>query len=136
VLSLDVLRAIEKEKALESLLAAVETMAAGAAHTQLDDAVAHLRRALGELRQVAARSEGLGRSEREAGARDFAFGLARLWTGAAMLEHAAWAARQGEDLAAVAAARRWCRQELVPARAWDAGVVAESRILGVGPALA
>ncbi len=100
VLSLDALRAIEKERALEPFLAETGERARARRAPEL-------RSAAGQVTEAVAR---LATSERtEAGARAFAFDLVRAYAGGLLIEHADWALARGKPAAApVAAARRWC----------------------------
>jgi acyl-CoA dehydrogenase-like protein len=55
-----------------------------------------------------------GRVGLEAGARSFAFALARTYAASLLYEHASWSLNAGHDVAAPAAALRWVSKELVP----------------------
>lgn len=102
VLSLDVLRAIAKEKALVPLLADVERRLQNAPPELLQEA-ALVRQAAEELSS---------HSPSPAGARAFAMGLARVSGAAHLLEFAAWAKMNGRP-SAIECAREFCSRPLV-----------------------
>ncbi|AHG89196.1 acyl-CoA dehydrogenase domain-containing protein [Gemmatirosa kalamazoonensis] len=111
VLSLDVLRAIERDGSLAALLADA-TRRVQAAPDALSDAATSVGAAVDAL--AAARPA--DRDDAERGARAFAMSLGRTVIGALLLEHATWATRVGDvdAAAATAAARRWCARDLAP----------------------
>ncbi|HLV26004.1 MAG TPA: acyl-CoA dehydrogenase family protein [Gemmatimonadales bacterium] len=120
VLSLDILRAFWRSDTdpLGAWLAEVDRWATRAAS---DPALADGGRA---VRQASRRIVTYARATldakdpegAQAGARAFAFSLARTTIGALMLDHARWARAEGDPDAAHAteAARRWCRKDLSP----------------------
>ena len=57
---------------------------------------------------------GEGSDFQQAGARAFAFSLARTFAAGLLLEQAQWSARHKDDARDVAVARRWCRQRTAP----------------------
>jgi alkylation response protein AidB-like acyl-CoA dehydrogenase len=112
VLSLDLLRAIERDGALVPVLADVARRV-----EKIDDE--RLRPAALAVRQAAdalASTRSADRDDAESRAREFAMALGRTVIGALLLEHAAWAARAHDPdaAAALAAARRWCARDLAP----------------------
>jgi len=131
VLSLDVLRAIEREQALAPFLANLDRTLAAANAPALDDARARVRAARDRIAAFAVRLAGQEREQQEAAARAFAFAIARTHAAACLITQADWAVRTGRELTAVVAAQRWCRQELapLPEGALDLG---GSRCLGLG----
>ena len=131
VLSLDVLRAIDKDAAFAPFLAdlrgRLEIIQAGelaACRDRVREAVARLET---HLRQ------GLSRDTDflQAGARAFAFGLARTYTASLLLEHADWRLRTEGGRGGSAAARRWCAQELAPLVNGDDGHRTDSHELAM-----
>ena len=115
VLSLDVLRALERERAFAPWHADVAArLAAAAADPALADAAARARVALDRVARHASSLPTLPRDAAERAARGFALGIGRVTAAALLLEHAAWAARTGGDPAAAAAARGWCARDLAP----------------------
>jgi alkylation response protein AidB-like acyl-CoA dehydrogenase len=120
VLSLDVLRALERERAWGPFAADVARRLDGVRAAELREPVERVRAALRRLESHVARSAGAERASLEAGARAFAFSLARTYAAALLLEHADWAIAQGGDRRPVVAAERWCRRELTPLADADA----------------
>jgi hypothetical protein len=121
VLSLDVLRALERTEALGALLRHVERTRSSLTRTELEapaevlrDRAAHIEINVKELAQ--------DENAAAAGARSLALAIGRLYTGTLLLQQAAWDARLGGDSATrgKAAAQRWCA---LPEPAW--GRVAE-----------
>jgi alkylation response protein AidB-like acyl-CoA dehydrogenase len=131
VLSLDVLRAIEKEDALAPFREALERRLAAVRAAPLAPAVERARRALEGITRYAEEMAGRGRDALEAGARGFAFALARTYAAGLLLDHAEWSVAQGDDPAAVTVALRWCAQDLTPLvsadEAWREGSNALTR---------
>ncbi|HVX39329.1 MAG TPA: acyl-CoA dehydrogenase family protein [Gemmatimonadaceae bacterium] len=111
VLSLDVLRAIERSGALDPWLADVRARLDTLRSSPLDRLADRVRAAVADIeRQVT----GTRAAEREAGARRLAFAIARTTAAALLLEHADWARREGDAdaPAALAAAERWVLRAL------------------------
>jgi hypothetical protein len=114
VLSLDVLRAIEKTNALDSFLAdARERLAA--LPTEFSNAAAgRVRDALRAIESFAARAGDEGRAFSEVRARSLAYSIARTTAGVLLLEYAGWSCTHGADPDALVAATRWCARDLAP----------------------
>ncbi len=114
VLSLDVLRAIDKDAAFTPFLAdlrgRLEMIQAGELVPSRDRVREAALRIETYLRQGLSR----GTDFIQAGARAFAFSLARTYTAGLLLEHADWQLRTNGERGAGAAARRWCARELAP----------------------
>lgn len=136
VLSLDVLRAIERDDALgpflDDIVRRVERVDAphlraevAAVHQALDAIRGHLPRAL---------SEGLDCVQ--ASARQFAYSLARTYMASLMIEHAAWSLAEQNDSRDATAARWWCRQSLAPLFDADTAHREEARALALDEAIA
>jgi len=109
VLSLDVLRAVGKEGALEPLLGSIKSLVAEARDPALveagDAALGAARRAATWLAETGTREL----AEVEAGARRFALTLGRALSLAALVRHAQWSLAHENDGRARAAARRFTR---------------------------
>ena len=117
VLSLDVLRALEKTNALAAYQVFVrDRLGAVTASGSLQPAAIRLREAMGSIASFADRIQREGREFGEAHARAFAFAVARTTIGVLLLEYAAWTLSADGDRHAVAAAARWCERQLT---AWD-----------------
>ena len=135
VLSLDLLRAIDRGGAMDALRSDIETRLSSVTRTELGAAGERVRGAAAELARYvgcAGEDESTVRdgADREAGARALAYSIARVYAGALLLEHASWSIEhEGDDRAAMAALR-WCSRELAPLvradsrRRHDAGVLA------------
>jgi putative acyl-CoA dehydrogenase len=112
VLSLDVLRALEKTAGLASLIAdgrqRLEAIHSGALAT----AVGRVRDALQHIERFAERASQGSRVFAETRARSFAYAIARTSAAILLLEHADWSITSHEDAAAVPAAVRWCARDL------------------------
>ncbi len=113
VLSLDALRALEKEAAFPPFLLDVRERLGLIRSPVLTEASARAREACGRIEKHLASHDS---AAIVGGARSFAFALARTYSGSLLLEQAQWELDQGGDSqsAAVVAARRWCAQELAP----------------------
>jgi putative acyl-CoA dehydrogenase len=112
VLSLDALRAIDKESALPHFLADVRGRVATTIAPELAVSVARVSEACQRIEKHLASCRG---ASLQAAARSFAFALARVYSASLLLEQAQWDLTQTSvDGRGVAAARRWCAQELAP----------------------
>lgn len=136
VLSLDALRAIDKEQSFEPLLADIARHLERATHPQLQDERRAVEQAAAALAAYLPQAAGDGLEALQAGARGFAFGLARTYIAALLVEQAQWELARGGDAPTAITARRWCRQSLVPVVAADAEHRAESRRLALDEAAA
>ncbi|NXD70769.1 ACD11 dehydrogenase, partial [Eolophus roseicapillus] len=117
ILSLDVLRSLSKSQgqAMAAFLSSVRSKLELALSTGgLEPAVRQTRAALGRLEQFMRAAGSKGALTMELAARDFSYTLARTYTGALLIEHAARPDASSTD---IAAARRWCSQELCPVAA-------------------
>jgi putative acyl-CoA dehydrogenase len=114
VLSLDVLRAIEKTGALAALLAEVRVRLERTRLPALGSVVERVQHAVARIETYASHASREGSDYRQAGARRLAFALARTTAASLLIEHADWAATSPEDgAAALTAAIRWSKRELV-----------------------
>lgn len=134
VLSLDALRAIDKEQSFEPLLADIARHLERVAHPQLQGERRVVERAAAELAAYLPQAAGDGLEALQTGARGFAFGLARTYIAALLVEQAQWELARGGDAPTAITARRWCRQPLVPVVAADAEHRADSRRLALDEA--
>jgi putative acyl-CoA dehydrogenase len=115
VLSLDVLRALEKTNGLPALLQWGRRRLAAIGSDSLGPAVLRTREALGAIERLAERLGSEGREFAEAHARAFAFALARTTAAVLLLEFAEWTIRTPGDASVVTSALRWCARDLGPA---------------------
>ncbi len=106
VLSLDVLRVIEKADVLEVLAADVTRRLAGLQRPELAVLRVSIQRAMKDIIAWPGNAAKSGRDSLEAGARRFAFSIARLYTAALL----AVAAQNGQVSGEVV--QRWCRAPL------------------------
>ncbi|NWS48358.1 ACD11 dehydrogenase, partial [Probosciger aterrimus] len=114
ILSLDVLRSLSKShgEVMGAFLSSVQRKLELASSTGgLEPAVRRTRAVLGRLEQFLRAAGSKGALTMELAARDFSYSLARIYTGALLIEHAARPDASSTD---IATARRWCSQELCP----------------------
>ncbi len=107
VLSLDALRAIQKDEALPSFAERVNTLAATAKHPHLVSAGRAAVDAIGHALSWLNHSAGDGFTLIEAGARSFAMTLARSMQLALLVRHAQWSLDVEKDGRAMLAAKRF-----------------------------
>ncbi len=112
VLSLDMLRALEKTSGLTAVLDDARQRLAGVRSATLASAVGRVRDALQRIEAFADRFAQEGRAFAEVRARSFAYAIARTMAGLLLLEHADWSIAAGQSTAAVTAATRWCARDL------------------------
>ena len=134
VLSLDALRAIDKEQSFEPLLADIARHLERVTHPQLQNERRTIKQAAAELAAYLPQAAGDGLEALQAGARGFAFGLARTYIAALLTEQAQWELARDGDAPTAITARRWCRQTLVPLVTADAQHRADSRRLALDEA--
>ncbi len=114
VLSLDVLRAMARENALEPYLRDVEKRLASVKGANLLAEVGRVREALNGLKAHAEKLAGAPNANdvQQAGARSFAIALGRIMAGALLLEFADATAAKSGNVRFQAVARRYCRKPL------------------------
>jgi putative acyl-CoA dehydrogenase len=132
VLSLDALRAIEKSDALGPFLAEIDELTAGVTLGELSVAVAQTREAADRLRAYLPVALAEGRDYVQAGARGFAYSLARLMAATLLLDDAQWSVHAHGDSQGVVAAQRWCQRQLAPLVAANRDWRAQSEALARG----
>ncbi len=133
VLSLDALRAIQRDDALGPTLSRTARRARAAAEAvpDLADSARRVEAAATSAAEYLPRAFAEGMDGLQAGARRFAYGLSRTLAGGLLLEHAAWALGELGDDRAARAARRWCAQDLAPFTVADADVLRGDRALAL-----
>lgn len=114
VLSLDVLRSMAKEGTLPPLLEHLSEISSRSKRSPLADEVGKITRAIEQIRGAAMTMGSEGPDFSQSLARRFAFSLARTGMATLLVEHARWSLEEGLDARAVATARRFCEQDLVP----------------------
>lgn len=112
VLSLDCLRAIERESALGPLLESIHQRLQAISCDELAPEVAEVSRALKQLQAYLPQVLEQGGEGVQAAARQFAYSLTRTYAAALLLEHAQWEITELGSGRAAAIARRWCRRGL------------------------
>ena len=130
VLSLDVLRALEKTNALNAFLGDARERLERIRADSLSMPAAHVRDALRAIEGFAERAAEEGKAYAEVRARSFAYALARTAAALLLLELAQWSLASGAgDHAAVLAAIRWCAGSLSPVDK-DEGPVPSPLLIG------
>lgn len=116
VLSLDALRAVERTDALASWTADVRRRLDATPNRKLAECVSRASAAVEQIERYAIRGQAEGREFQEAGARAFAFAIARTEAAALLIEFAG----ANPDRAAMISAARWCGRDLAPLLDGDA----------------
>jgi alkylation response protein AidB-like acyl-CoA dehydrogenase len=130
ILSLDALRAIERGDVLAEWTSDVKRRLSGLKVAALSSCAERTVSAVHRIEQYSERAVSAGSEFQQAGARGFAFAIARTEAAALLIEHAN---AQGDQVA-VTAARRWCARELVPLTEADAEYRADTIALENGGA--
>jgi alkylation response protein AidB-like acyl-CoA dehydrogenase len=112
VLSLDLLRAIEKEGAFEALIASTEARLAGITDAELSASVTRVREAVSRVKSFMPQAVKSGPEGMQMAARIFAFSMARVFAAGLLLEHAQWSFQAEKDRRSSHAAIRWCSFDL------------------------
>jgi alkylation response protein AidB-like acyl-CoA dehydrogenase len=112
VLSLDVLRVLEKTNALDTFLANARQRLSAIRADAFAASVSRVRDALQAIETFADRAADDGRGYAEARARTFSYAVARTAAALLLLEYAQWSISSSADHSAVTAATRWCARGL------------------------
>jgi alkylation response protein AidB-like acyl-CoA dehydrogenase len=110
ILSLDALRAMERNDVLAEWTSDVRRRLGGVKAGTLSSCTEQTLSAVQRIEHYAARAVRAGSEYQQAGARGFAFAIARTEAAALLVEHASAQA----DPVAVTSAKRWCARELAP----------------------
>ncbi|XP_019362282.1 PREDICTED: acyl-CoA dehydrogenase family member 11-like isoform X1 [Gavialis gangeticus] len=135
ILSLDVLRSLTKSQgqALVAFFSAVQGKVELASNIKdLESAVQRMQSAISKLEEFSQGVGSKGPSGMELAARDFAYTLARIYTGALLLEHAA---RPGASFTDIFTAQRWCTQDLCPVATEEATGSYDAEVASLDTAL-
>lgn len=112
VLSLDMLRALQKEQALEPFLGEMERHLKTASRPELMPLVAKARDAAASIAKHAKTMAALSEDELQASAKDLAFAIARSYVAALMIEQAQWELAARGERRSLILAERWCAKPL------------------------
>lgn len=129
ILSLDALRAMERSDVLPEWLSDMRRRLSVVKTAGLSSSVDRTLNAVQRIEQYTARAATAGSDSQQAGARGFAFAVARSEAAVLLVEFANAAA----DRAAATSARRWCARELAPLVEADAEHRADSVVLNESP---
>jgi putative acyl-CoA dehydrogenase len=110
ILSLDALRAMERSDVLAEWASDIRRRLSGVKVAALSPCAEQTLNAVHRIEKYAARAANAGTEFQQAGARRFAYAIARTEAATLLIEHAN--AQNGD--VAVTAARRWCTRELAP----------------------
>ncbi len=131
VLALDTLRAIEKENAFGPFVKDMRERLRAISHPDLRDSAARVLEAVDRIEAWLPQALAGGLDSLQAGARAFAFSLARTYAASQLLDHAEWSLREEQDGRTAAVARRWCARDLAPLVTADDGHRAEDAALAM-----
>ena len=112
VLSLDVLRAIEKADALRPYLAYVREQLEAVKVAIAGEALETVQQSLLAIERFAKHAPGQGRDFVERHARAFAYAIARTTSAMLLFQYAQWANTGARDDRAITMALRWCERHL------------------------
>lgn len=132
VLSLDMLRAMEKEGALPPFMDTLKRRLNGVEDPDLQEARQRLKDALQQVEDYLPEAMRQGADYMQAGARQMAFTLTRIHAGALLLEQAVWERANGDGERAAEIARRWCAAPLATLIHPGETVRGHNRVLGLG----
>ncbi|XP_041456864.1 acyl-CoA dehydrogenase family member 11-like isoform X1 [Lytechinus variegatus] len=116
ILSLDVLRSIVKSQGqtMETFLRQVQTRSAPfitASNQDIQSTAKLIGQSCNNLKNFLMEAANQDAGFMELAARDFAYSIARTYTGLLLLEHATWERASVED---IAVAKRWCQMDMCP----------------------
>jgi hypothetical protein len=110
ILSLDALRAMERDNVFPEWASDIRRRLASVKSAGLSECVERALSAVQRIEKYAARASGEASEFQQAGARGFAFAVARTEAAALLIEHAA----THSDRVARNSAERWCARDLTP----------------------
>jgi putative acyl-CoA dehydrogenase len=110
ILSLDALRAMDRGDVIDEWASDVKRRLTAIKAAALSKCRDQTLSAVQRIEQYAARAKGAGSEFQQAGARAFAYSIARTEAAALLIENA----EAQSDRAAVASAQRWCARDLAP----------------------
>jgi alkylation response protein AidB-like acyl-CoA dehydrogenase len=110
ILSLDALRAIERSDVLDEWAGDVRRRVSGVKMAELSTSAEQTVRATRWIEEYSSRAKSAGEEFQQAGARAFAYAIARTEAAALLIEHA----HAHPEQAAVVSAQRWCARNLAP----------------------
>lgn len=119
VLSLDTLRAVQKEQALQPFLKEIEQRLSTIESKDLADLVNKVRDAGRQIGSFALSVGNASDHEIQACARDFSFSVARTYAAMLLLEQANWELKQTQSKRGMIMAQRWCDRPLVQLKFYD-----------------
>jgi hypothetical protein len=132
VLSLDTLRAIDREKAFIPFMKDTRTRLEKIGAPELQSERETVLTALSRIETYAGRAAAAGAEVTQAGARGFSYSIARVAIACLMLEHAQWSISSGEKSDRVLhSAKRWCLQDLTPLVYADSDRLSATRTLAL-----
>ncbi|MBC7473478.1 MAG: acyl-CoA dehydrogenase family protein [Candidatus Sericytochromatia bacterium] len=129
ILSLDVLRAIDKEKAFIPFLKNIELRLENISLEQLKKSKDNVYDSLNKIKEFLPFAIKNGADFVEASARDFAYSLFRVFAASLMLEHAQWSFEYENDSLYIITANRWCNKQLAELKYPDDTYRQESNII-------
>jgi alkylation response protein AidB-like acyl-CoA dehydrogenase len=112
ILSLDVLRAIEKENAATAFFEDVAQRLDLINNPKLLSAKNNAVEAVQKIQRYMASMSHMNSEEQQIGARHFAFALTQTYIASLLLEYAEWALQTNKDPLALISATRWCAKNL------------------------
>ncbi|WP_298623947.1 acyl-CoA dehydrogenase family protein [uncultured Legionella sp.] len=112
VLSLDVLRAIRKENALEPFINDIVARLNSIDLPVLQHSKTRILGAVNQLKQYSTDMALMGDEEQQICARNYAFCLTQVYAGSLLLEHAQWSFHHAKEPQALSVALRWCSRDL------------------------
>jgi alkylation response protein AidB-like acyl-CoA dehydrogenase len=132
VLSLDALRAIERDEALSPFLADIGERLDRCDVEPLSSVVDEIRSAVRSLERYIPQAMAAGLDSLQAGARRFAMGLAEVYSASLLVEHAAWSLQVERDGTALAAVSRYVGRGLLDLGVADETALRSSQALAFG----
>ncbi|MFN8671812.1 MAG: acyl-CoA dehydrogenase family protein [Candidatus Sericytochromatia bacterium] len=114
ILSLDLLRSIQKEKTLEPLLKNVYSRLESINHEKLLDSKNKATNALNEIKKYLKIASTKDSDFWETSARSFAYSLSNIFSASLLLEHAQWSFENEKEELYFIVAKRFCNTNLAP----------------------
>jgi hypothetical protein len=112
ILSLDVLRAIHKEHALDPFIKDVDERLKKLNEPRLLRSQKATHDALQDLKKYSELMTRMSDEEQQSSARCYAFSMARIYMASLLLERAQWSLQKGKESQALITAQRWCARDL------------------------
>ncbi len=127
VLSLDTLRAIQREGALEPLILDMQSIIKNVKSSELQECCQLIQKQIGVISSFAKDAFSETQDYLQGMAREFSFLLARTYMAVLLVEHAEWSLQNETSKSSLLIAKRWCAKKLTEFKVFEKEFVQDSK---------